>query len=281
MTTSSPSRKTIMITGCSTGIGAHCARRLAEDGWQVVATARRDEDLQRLNSEGLNPVYLDYTDKTSIHSAFHHALNVGNGNIDALFNNGAYGQAGAVEDLPTDALRAQFEANFFGWHELTNLVVPVMRKRAEGRIVHCSSILGFVPYRWRGAYNASKFALEGLASTMRLELADSGIHVCLIQPGPIKSQFTRNGLPYFLKNIDRENSVHRKTYSKELARLESGGGVDRFRLGPEAVYEKLDHALNSARPRAHYRITTPTKFMGVAKRLLPQSILDQLLLRSG
>lgn len=281
MTTSASARKTILITGCSTGIGAHCARRLAEDGWQVVATARRDDDLERLGDGGMNPVYLDYTDQGSIRAAFNHALSVGGGRIDALFNNGAYGQAGAVEDLSTDVLRAQFEANFFGWHELTNLVVPVMRGQGAGRIVHCSSVLGFVPFRWRGAYNASKFALEGLASTMRLELAGSGIHVCLIEPGPIVSEFTRNGLPHFLNNIDLEKSVHRKTYKRELKRLESGGGVDRFRLGPEAVYEKLDHALNAAKPRAHYRITMPTKFMGVAKRLLPQSMLDRLLLRSG
>ena len=274
--------KTILITGCSSGIGLHCARRLRDDGWRVVATARKPEDLEMLADLGLNPVYLDYTDANSIHAAFQHVLAMGHGRIDALFNNGAYGQAGAVEDLSTNALRAQFEANFFGWHELTNLVVPVMRrqgKNGEGRIVHCSSILGFVPYRWRGAYNASKFALEGLASTMRLELADTGIRVSLIEPGPIKSRFTANGLAHFLANIDRENSIHRKTYESELQRLKTGGGKDPFRLGPEAVFNKLDHALNSPRPRAHYHVTTPTRFMGVAKRLLPQSMIDRLLLR--
>ncbi len=286
MNTSPTARKTILVTGCSSGIGAHCAARLLQDGWNVVTTARRPQDLERLGESGLNPVYMDYTDGASIRSAFDHALALGNGRIDALFNNGAYGQAGAVEDLSTDTLRAQFEANFFGWHELTNLVVPIMRKQGvnatgKGRIVHCSSVLGFVPYRWRGAYNASKFALEGLASTMRLELAGSGIHVSLIEPGPIVSRFTANGLKHFLANIDRENSVHRDIYESELKRLESGGGADRFRLGPEAVYAKLDHALNAKRPRAHYRVTTPTIAMGVAKRLLPQSLLDRLLLRSG
>lgn len=270
-----------MVTGCSSGIGRHCALRLHAQGWQVTATARKSADLEELRSHGLHAVHLDYTDPVSIRSAFTETLDRHGGRIFALFNNGAYGQAGAVEDLPTDALRAQFEANFFGWHELTNLAVPVMRKAGQGRIVHCSSILGFVPYRWRGAYNASKFALEGLASTMRLELAGSGVFVSLIEPGPIVSKFTENGLAHFLANIDRENSVHRKTYERELARLESGGGINRFRLGPEAVHTELLHALTAARPKAHYRVTTPTRFMAVARRLLPQRAMDWLLLRSS
>ena len=267
----------ILVTGCSSGIGLHCARRLAQGGWRVTATARKEADLAMLRGEGLHAVYLDYTEPTSIREAFASAMEHHDGRIDALFNNGAYGQAGAVEDLPTEALRAQFEANFFGWHELTNLAVPVMRRQGAGRIVHCSSILGFVAYPWRGGYNASKFALTGLAWTMRLELKGSGVHVSLIEPGPIESKFTSNGVPHFLKWIDQENSVHRKRYAKELARLESNGGVNRFRLGPEAVYQVLDHALNAKRPKAHYQVTTPTKMMAVAKRLLPINALDRLL----
>ena len=272
---------TILITGCSSGIGKHCALRLREEGWNVVATARKPADIEMLNDAGLTGIYLDYTESSSIAAAVEVALEAGSGRIDALFNNGAYGQAGAVEDVSTDVLRRQFEANFFGWHELTNLVVPHMRKAGAGRIVHCSSILGIVPYRWRGAYNASKFALEGLASTMRLELRGSGIHVSLIEPGPIVSKFTTNGLQHFVDNIDVENSVHYKVYRKELKRLQCAGGVNRFRLPPEAVYVKLRHALTSDRPRAHYHVTVPTKFMGVAKRLLPQSVIDRLLLKSG
>ncbi|MCB1423032.1 MAG: SDR family oxidoreductase [Nitratireductor sp.] len=272
---------TILITGCSSGIGKHCALRLREEGWNVVATARKPADIEMLNDAGLTGVYLDYTESSSLAAAVEVALEAGDGRIDALFNNGAYGQAGAVEDVSTDVLRRQFEANFFGWHELTNLVVPHMRKAGAGRIVHCSSILGIVPYRWRGAYNASKFALEGLASTMRLELRGSGIHVSLIEPGPIVSKFTTNGLQHFVDNIDVDNSVHHKVYRKQLERLQSEGGVNRFRLPPEAVYVKLRHALTSHRPRAHYHVTVPTKFMGVAKRLLPQPLIDRLLLKSG
>ena len=272
---------TILITGCSSGIGKHCALRLHEEGWNVVASARKPDDIAMLQEAGLTGVYLDYTDGTSLAGAVGVALEAGGGRIDALFNNGAYGQAGAVEDISTDVLRRQFEANFFGWHELTNLVLPHMRRAGAGRIVHCSSILGIVPYRWRGAYNASKFALEGLASTMRLELRGSGIHVSLIEPGPIESKFTANGRQHFIDNIDIKNSAYSKVYRKELKRLQSNGGVNRFRLPPEAVYVKLRHALTSAHPRAHYHVTVPTKFMGVAKRLLPQSLIDRLLLKSG
>jgi NAD(P)-dependent dehydrogenase (short-subunit alcohol dehydrogenase family) len=281
MATLSPTRKRILITGCSSGIGLHCAKRLKDDGWLVVATARNDKDLNMLRGLGLEAVYLDYSDEASIKSCFDETMGISDGALDALFNNGAYGQAGAVEDLSTDALRMQFEANFFGWHSLTNLVVPVMRNQGSGRIVHCSSVLGLVPFRWRGAYNASKFALEGLASTMRLELDGSGVHVSLIEPGPIESKFTINGISHFEKHIDRENSVHCIEYEDQLKRLNSGGGANRFRLGPEAVYKKLHHALNSKKPRAHYHVTVPTTIMALAKRFLPQSMIDALLLKSG
>lgn len=246
-----------------------------------MATARGDEDLTLLRGYGIEAIYLDYREEESIHACFSTAMTLCAGRLDALFNNGAYGQAGAVEDIATDVLRQQFEANFFGWHTLTNLVVRVMRRQGSGRIVHCSSVLGIVPYRWRGAYNASKFALEGLASTMRLELTGSGIHVSLIEPGPIESKFTANGLKYFEKNIDRENSVHKAEYAVQLRRLKSDGGVNRFRLGPEAVFEKLVHALNSKKPRAHYHVTVPTRIMALAKRFLPQPMIDAILLKSG
>lgn len=274
--------KSILITGCSTGIGLHCAKRLKEDGWRVFATARKKDDIEMLTGLGLTGLYLDYTEPQSIASVFKQVMDQTEGRLDALFNNGAYGQAGAVEDLPTDVLRAQFEANFFGWHELTNRVLPIMRKQGFGRIVHCSSVLGFVPSAWRGAYNASKFALEGLASTMRLELRDQkDIHVALIEPGPIESEFTSNGLSHFVNNIDIEGSVHSEAYKDQLIRLKSNGGVNRFRLGPEAVYKRLKHALNSNRPKAHYYVTFPTYFSAFIKRVLPQSLIDKVLAKGS
>ena len=275
--------RTILITGCSSGIGLHCALRLKEEGWKVFPTARRKKDLEMLKSKGFQAVHLDYEDENSIHSAFNRVMKQTDGKLDALFNNGAFGQPGAVEDLTTDILRQQFEANFFGWHTLTNLCVPVMRKQGHGRIIQCSSVLGWIPFRWRGAYNSSKFALEGLALTMRLELIESGIHLCLIEPGPIDTDFGKNALTKLKQNIDMENSVHSKTYKKRLAALEAeaNSGANRFRLGSEAVYKKLDHALNSDKPRAHYPVTIPTHFMNLARRVFPQFLLDRVLLKSG
>lgn len=273
-------KKTILITGCSTGIGKYCATRLAQDGWHVFATARREEDLEMLREKGLEAIYLDYTETASIKACFDTVMEKTGGTLNALFNNGAYGQPGAVEDLTTDVLRKQFEANFFGWSELTNLVVPIMRKQGYGRIVHCSSILGWVTTPWRGAYNASKFALEGLASTMRIELMGTGIHVILIEPGPIKTNFTKNGLQAFKDNIDIEGSVHREKYKDELSRLGSGGGVNYFRLGPEAVYDKLHHALNVSKPKPHYGVTVPTHAMNLARRFLPTRLVDRILAKN-
>lgn len=273
-------KRTILITGCSSGIGRHCARRLHGDGWDVFATARTPEDIAALNAEGLVALHLDYRDEASIRTAFGQVMEKTGGRLDALFNNGAFGQAGAVEDLATDVLREQFEANFFGWHELTRLAVPAMRERGHGRIVHCSSVLGIVPYRWRGAYNASKFALEGLASTQRMELSGTGIHVVLIQPGPIKTRFGENGVAHFLQKVDVDGSVHAETYRQHLANMQDGGGVNRFRLGPEAVYRKLAHALNARRPRFQYAVTVPTHFMAIAKRVLSARMLEKFLMRS-
>lgn len=273
--------KNILITGCSSGIGKHCATTLSNQGWRVFATARKDEDLKMLADSGLEAIYLDYTDTQSIHACFETVMAKTDGKLDALFNNGAYGQPGAVEDLTTDVLRKQFETNFFGWHELTNLVVPVMRKQGSGRIIHCSSILGWVSAPWRGAYNSSKFALEGLASAMRIELEGSNIFVSLIEPGPIKTEFSKHALAAFLENIDRENTAHKARYEKELQRLNSGGGVNKFRLEPEAVYKKLDHALNAKRPKAHYGVTVPTHIMDIARRLLPTRMVDKLLLKNN
>jgi len=275
--------KSILITGCSSGIGKTCAQKLLADGWDVHATARTPEDLKMLQDTGAKAYHLDYINNASIHDTFQSVISDTGGTLDALFNNGAYGQPGAVEDLSTDVLRAQFEANFFGWHELTNLIVPVMRQQGHGRIVHCSSVLGWVTAPWRGAYNASKFALEGLASTMRIELAGTGIHVSLIEPGPIATRFSENALQKFLENVEWENSVNRKTYDSELKRLrkQKSNSVGKFTLPPEAVFKKLDHALNAKKPRAHYPVTVPTHFMNLARRFLPQSMVDNILIKNS
>lgn len=273
--------KHIIITGCSTGIGAHCARRLLDDGWRVIATARKTQDLERLASLGLIAAYLDYTDEDSIQALVDLAAHTWGGRIDALFNNGAYGQPGAVEDVPVAALRAQFETNVIGWHSLTQQIIPFMRAQQSGRIVQCSSILGVVPFKWRGAYNASKFALEGLSLTMAMELAEANISVSLIEPGPIQSEFTANALRHIEKHIDVDHSVHRDEYQRQLKRLKSGGGDNKYRLGPDAVYDALVHALTSPKPKFHYPVTKPAKWGFLLKRFLPSNFLYRFLAKQN
>lgn len=269
--------RTIIVTGASSGIGAYCARALASDGWRVFATARRPADLAALEADGLEALYLDYGEPASIAALFEEVMARTGGTLDALYNNGAYAQAGAVEDLPVAALRDQFEANFFGWHDLTRRVVPVMRRQGHGRIVHCSSILGLLPVRFRGAYAASKHAVEGLMLCMRLELAGSGVSVSLIEPGPVESKIAPNGLPFFEKNIDIEASVHREAYQTQLARMRGGGSKSRLKLKPDAVHAVLRHALLSERPRPHYVVTRPARLGVLMKRLLPASLFYRVL----
>jgi NAD(P)-dependent dehydrogenase (short-subunit alcohol dehydrogenase family) len=273
--------RTIVVTGASSGIGAHCARQLQRQGWRVFATARRPEDLAALERDGLEALYLDYREPDSIAALVDEVLARTGGTLGALYNNGAHAQPGAVEDLPVEALRIQFEANLFGWHDLTRRIVPVMRGQGGGRIVHCSSILGLVPVKWRGAYVASKHALEGLMLCLRAELEGSGVHVSLIEPGPIESRIASNGLAWFERYIDHENSVHRDAYRAQLDRLRGGGSRSRHKLKPDAVHEVLMHALLSPRPRPHYMVTTPAKAGVILKRLLPASLLYRVLASQG
>ncbi|WP_011582342.1 MULTISPECIES: SDR family oxidoreductase [Chelativorans] len=273
--------RTILVTGASSGIGAYCARALKQDGWRVFATARKPEDISALENDGIEAFYLDYREPASIAALAESVLARTGGRLDALFNNGAHAQAGAVEDLPVEALREQFEANFFGWHDLTRRIVPAMRVQGSGRIVHCSSILGLLPIKYRGAYAASKHAVEGLMLCLRAELQGSGIQVSLIEPGPIRSNIAANGLAWFERYIDVESSVHREAYQAQLARLRAGGSKSRLKLGPEAVYKDLRHALLHPRPRPHYVITLPAKIGVTMKRFLPAGVFYRLIAGQG
>ncbi|BBA33535.1 short chain dehydrogenase/reductase oxidoreductase [Methylocaldum marinum] len=273
--------KTILITGCSSGIGLCAARGLRQRGYRVFATARKDGDVKNLSTEGFEAFRLDLADSHSIGVALDQVLQRSGGSLYALFNNGAYGQPGAVEDLSRAALREQFETNVFGTHELTSLVLPVMRKQGYGRIIQNSSVLGFAAMAYRGAYNSSKYALEGLSDTLRQELAGTGIFVSLVEPGPILSRFRDNAMTMYKKNIDRERSVHRQKYLSMEARLAKEGAAVPFTLGPEAVLKAVIHALESKRPKARYYVTFPTYLFGFLKRVLPDRALDELLRRVG
>jgi NAD(P)-dependent dehydrogenase (short-subunit alcohol dehydrogenase family) len=272
--------RSILITGCSSGIGHDAAHGLSRAGWRVFATCRAGADCERLQGEGLESFVLDYTDEASIRAALAEALSRTGGTLDAVFNNGAYGCPGAVEDLPTGALREIFETNLFGYHELTRQVIPVMRAQGYGRIVNCSSVLGLVPMRWRGAYVATKYAMEGLTDVLRLEMADTPVKIILIEPGPITSKIRVNSIPHFERWIDWRASPRRAQYETSLLRrLYESRGPDRFELPASAVTAKLIRALEAANPRPRYFVTTPTYLMNLARRILPTRALDAMIRR--
>ncbi|WP_105168481.1 SDR family oxidoreductase [Pseudoalteromonas sp. T1lg23B] len=270
----------ILITGCSTGIGYYCAHALHNAGFHVIASCRKQEDVYRLSREGLSCIHLDLNDEQSIIDGFEQALKLCDGKLDALFNNGAYGQPGAVEDLPTTVLKQQFETNFFAWHTLTNLAIKHMRTHGSGRIIHNSSVLGLVALPFRGAYNASKFALEGLTDTLRMELKGSNIQISLIEPGPITSKFRENAKQAFVNNINIEASPHQQDYLAQLDRLAAQTAPQPFTLEPEAVYKKLLHALTAKHAKPRYYVTFPTYLMGYLKRILSTRWLDKLLIKN-
>jgi len=272
--------RTVLITGCSSGIGYASAKLLKEKGWRVFATVRKDADLVRLESEGFETLRLDYTDPITISECVAEVSERTRGKLFGLFNNGAYGQPGALEDISRAALTAQFEANVFGWHELTRDCLKLMRANGAGRIVNNSSVLGLTAMKWRGAYCATKFAIEAMSDTLRLELQGTNIHVSLIEPGPIATRFVEHAIEAFDRNVDETLSNYREIYVGQRRRL-SGGGAKRFKLPPEAVARKLLHALESRKPRRRYYVTVPTYVMAWARRLLPPPALDRLLHRAS
>ena len=267
--------RSILITGCSSGIGLDAARGLKARGWRVFATCRQEADCDRLRAEGMESFRLDYADEASIAAAVEEVVQRTGGRLDALYNNGAFACPGAVEDLPRGALREIFETNLFGYHDLTRRVIPLMREQGHGRIVNCSSVLGLVGLTWRGAYVATKFAMEGLTDVLRIEMKGTGIEVILIEPGPIATKIRENAIPHFERWLDWENSARREQYVSLRGRLyDKKTKKDRFELGPEAVTAKLVRALEDRRPKARYFVTTPTHLMGLLRRVLPTRVLD-------
>lgn len=269
--------KSVLVTGCASGIGLCVAEGLHARGYRVFATARQKKDVTMLRERGLEAFHLDLADSVSINRAVLEVLQQTDGKLDALFNNGAYGQPGAVEDLRRDVLREQFETNLFGTHELTCRVLKVMRQQGYGRIIHNSSVLGLIALPFRGAYNSSKFALEGLTDTLRLELHGTNIHISLIEPGPILSRFRANAMEKYRQNIDKASSPFRDTYEAMERRLTKQGPAAPFTLPPEAVLEKVIHALESPRPKVRYYVTFPTHLFATLRRLLPHRALDWVL----
>ncbi len=270
-------KRTVLITGCSSGIGYDTAHYLHRNGYRVFATARSKADVEKLRSEGLDAYWLDVTSVTTIEQTLDAVLKQTGGTLDALFNNAGYGQPGALEDIKVEVLKEQFETNVFGLHELTRRIIPVMRAQGYGRIIQHSSVLGLVSLRFRGAYNASKYAVEGLCDTLRLELAGSGIEVITLNTGPVTSRFRHNALRMFAKNIDSKCSVFRLEYERELLNSKEEKTQSVFTCRSDVVIKKVVQALESKRPAPRYYITGATYLLGMLKRLLPTRVLDALL----
>ena len=279
MTLPAIEKRAVLITGCSSGIGYDAALTLRKRGYQVIASARKQRDIEKLRQLDLFTVQLDLTNSNSIHNALEATLAHTGGNLYGLFNNGAYGQAGAVEDLSRDNIRQQFETNVFGWMELTNTIIPIMRKQQYGRIIQNSSVLGLIALKFRGAYTASKYAIEGFSDTLRLELYDSNIYISTIEPGPIETKFRENSFKIFKETINVGESVFKEEYVKAEERLTKKGAAVPFTLPAEAVTAKLIHALESKKPKPRYYVTFPTYLLGTLKRVLSSRALDKLLLK--
>jgi NAD(P)-dependent dehydrogenase (short-subunit alcohol dehydrogenase family) len=269
----------VLITGCGSGIGLSAALSLHEMGFNVIATARKDGDLVNLRDAGINAIYMEMMDEESIGRAVDEAISISNGNIYGVFHNAGFGQSGALEDLPIEALRNQFQVNLFGAHEINLRLIPLMRKAGRGRIVWNSSILGFFAMPYRGMYNSSKFAMEGMADTLRLELVGSGVKVSIIEPGPISTKFRENSLFAFNKYVDRNSSVHCEKYQGMVARLGKVGDTSKFTLPAGSCVECLIDALCSKNPKPRYRVTTPTKIMYFLKRIFPTVLLDKMAMK--
>jgi NAD(P)-dependent dehydrogenase (short-subunit alcohol dehydrogenase family) len=273
----SQNKTSILITGCSSGIGLCVAQGLQQRGYRVFATARKEDDVNKLNTMGLESLQLDLDNSESIQTAINEILRRTEGTLDALFNNGAYGQAGAVEDISRAVLRQQLETNVLGWHELTNLVLPIMLKQGHGRIIQNSSVLGFIALKFRGAYSASKYAIEGLSDTLRQELMGTNIYISILEPGPIATQFRANSFAAYKKNIDKENSRFKAEYEATEKRLGKKGAAVPFTLPPDAVLKRVIHALESKTPKPRYYVTFPTYLFGYLKRFLSTRLMDKLL----
>ena len=274
-------QKSILITGCSSGIGLDCAKTLHAHGWTVFASCRQQKDCDRLKMMGIEAPRLDHADPVSITETIQYILTKTNGKLDAVFNNGAFAVPGAVEDLPTDALRSIYETNLFGYHEVIRQVIPIMRAQGKGKILNCSSVLGFVAIPWRGAYNSTKFALEGLTDTLRIEMRNTNINVILIEPGPIGTKIRENSIPHFERWVDWENSPRKKQYETGLIKrlYQPKNKPDAFELPVSAVTKVVMKALESHHPKPRYYVTIPTHFMGLLRRILSTRSLDWFISR--
>lgn len=271
--------RSILITGCSSGIGLASAEAMQARGWQVFAACRKQADCDRLKARGLDSPRLDVEDPASLQTGLAEVLDATGGTLDALFNSAGYGFPALVEDLPRAAFEEMMAVNLFGVHDLTRRVLPVMRAQGAGRIVMCSSALGLVGMPFRAAYTASKMALEGYTDVLRQEVEPLGLRVVLIEPGPITSTFKSNAGAKFAQWVDWENSAQRDRYDKVLERMQGAPKPDPLEKPASAVVAALARAVESPRPRARYQVGVPAVYAALARRFLPARWHDRLIRR--
>jgi len=268
----------IVITGCSTGIGLETARYLKERFVTVYPTARDPKDVEMLQALGFDEaMLLDVRDAAQISQVIERVLEQ-EGQIDVWFNNAGYGQVGAIEDIRTEVLREQFETNVFGLHECTRQIISVMRRQGYGKIIQHSSVLGIVSMFGRGAYNASKYAIEGLTDTLRLELKDTPIYPVLLNTGPVTSCFRDTAVKMLQKNVAIEASLFKERYH---ASIEGTARKVPFSEEAETVAAVIHKIILAEKPAPRYYITKATYLLGYLKRCLSTSWLDRVLLKVG
>lgn len=272
--------ESVLITGGSSGIGYRTARHLQDLGYHVIISVRQQSDYTQLVGE-FNVVYIDLADSQSIHQGVAEVLKLTNHRLAAVFHNAAFGLPGALEDISREALRAQFETNLFGTHELNRLLIAHFRQQGHGRILFNSSLLGYAAMAYRGAYNMSKYALEGMADTLRLELDQKIIQVSLIEPGPIESRFRANAYAAFQQWVNLDTSAHQAQYQHMIARLQKEGAAAPFTLPAQAVADIVAQSLRSKRAKTRYRVTLPAHIFWYLKQVLPTRWLDKLLIIAG
>ncbi len=272
--------KTAVVTGSSTGIGRATARMLKADGWRVLGTVRKQPDADALQEEGIEPLMMDAADTASVARAADQVRTRCRDGLGALVNNAGIGLTGAMEDFQRDDFRRQFEINVFGMQEFTNLLLPAFLDQRRGRIVYMSSILGKVAIPFTGLYAASKFAMEGMADALRVELTGTGVAVSIVEPGPIESEFRRTAVREALSSVLERDSRFSAVYDREIRRREDAPQSEKaFMLPPEAVARKVRHALTSPRPRIRYPVTVPAHAGVFLKRVLPDRVVDAILAR--
>jgi len=267
-------KSTILITGCSTGIGYETALYLKEKGYTVFATARKEKDVINLQKLGFSAFLLDVTNHQTITNTLNKILQLTDGKLDVVFNNAGFGQPGALEDVKTHILKEQFETNVFGTHEVTRQVLTIMKKQGYGTIIQHSSVLGIISLKLRGAYNASKYAIEGLTDTLRLELKDTNIQITVLNTGPVTSSFRKNAIQKTLDNIDIQNSRFKESYHQSMNADKS---TVPFNLEAIEVAKIVEKIIQSKKVKPRYYITKATYILGFCKRILSTSKLDFIL----